>query len=131
MDRGRGAAPAARGPPRRIPRRKRPRLLPGGGRRLPHPGAEGGARTGRSPVDRGRPGSKHHLITDADGIPLAVTLTGGNRNDVTQLIPLLQACRRCGASAAGHGAVRRWCWATTATTTTSTAVWSGTSVLRR
>ncbi|GAA2419475.1 hypothetical protein GCM10010421_00430 [Streptomyces glaucus] len=34
--------------------------------------------------------SKHHLITDATGIPLAVTLTGGNRNNVTQLIPLLQ-----------------------------------------
>jgi transposase len=31
------------------------------------------------------------LITDATGIPLAVTLTGGNRNDVTQLIPLLEA----------------------------------------
>ncbi|MFK4189197.1 IS5 family transposase [Streptomyces sparsogenes] len=52
---------------------------------------KGGARTGRSPVDRGRTGSKHHLITDATGIPLAATLTGGNRNDVTQLIPLLQA----------------------------------------
>ncbi|WP_207220672.1 IS5 family transposase [Streptomyces albidoflavus] len=50
-----------------------------------------GSKTGRSPVDRGRSGSKHHLITDATGIPLAVTLTGGNRNDVTQLIPLLQA----------------------------------------
>lgn len=34
---------------------------------------------------------KHHLITDATGIPLAVFPTGGNRNDVTQLIPLLQA----------------------------------------
>lgn len=32
-----------------------------------------------------------HLITDATGIPLAVTLTGGNRNDVTQLVPLLEA----------------------------------------
>jgi transposase len=31
------------------------------------------------------------LITDATGIPLAATLTGGNRNDVTQLIPLLEA----------------------------------------
>ncbi|WP_347106558.1 IS5 family transposase [Streptomyces sp. ZL-24] len=57
----------------------------------PHPGVKGGTKTGRSPVDRGRTGSKHHLITDATGIPLAVTLTGGNRNDVTQLIPLLQA----------------------------------------
>ncbi|GGU92901.1 hypothetical protein GCM10010502_53070 [Kitasatospora aureofaciens] len=31
------------------------------------------------------------MICDATGIPLAVTLTGGNRNDVTQLIPLLAA----------------------------------------
>jgi transposase len=46
---------------------------------------------GPSPVDRARPGSKHHLLTDGNGIPLAVTLTGGNRNDVTQLIPLLDA----------------------------------------
>lgn len=30
-------------------------------------------------------------VTDATGIPLAATLTGGNRNDVTQLIPLFQA----------------------------------------
>jgi hypothetical protein len=28
-------------------------------------------------VDRGRPGSKHHLITDAHGISLAVIRTGG------------------------------------------------------
>nr|WP_286160441.1 IS5 family transposase [Streptomyces yunnanensis] len=57
----------------------------------PHTGVKGGSQTGRSPVDRGKTGSKHHLITDATGIPLAATLTGGNRNDVTQLIPLLQA----------------------------------------
>lgn len=42
------------------------------------------------PVDRGRAGSKRHLLVDAGGIPLAVTLTGGNRNDLTQLIPLLK-----------------------------------------
>ncbi|MCK7626565.1 IS5 family transposase [Streptomyces sp. RS10V-4] len=52
---------------------------------------KGGPKAGRSPVDRGRPGSKHHVICDATGIPLAVTLTGGNRNDVTQLMPLLEA----------------------------------------
>ncbi|GHD33574.1 hypothetical protein GCM10010313_79350 [Streptomyces violarus] len=50
-----------------------------------------GQHTGPSPVDRGRVGSKHHLITDGHGTPLAVLLTGGNRNDVTQLIPLLDA----------------------------------------
>jgi transposase len=37
----------------------------------------------------GRPGSKHHLIVDQTGIPLAFALTGGNRYDVTQLIPLV------------------------------------------
>ena len=46
---------------------------------------------GPSPVDRARPGSKHHLIVDRHGTPLAVTLTGGNRHDVTQLLPLLDA----------------------------------------
>ncbi len=45
--------------------------------------------TGPSPVDRARRGSKHHLITDATGVPLAITLTGGHRNDVTQLLPLV------------------------------------------
>ncbi|WP_374938440.1 IS5 family transposase, partial [Streptomyces sp. Ru62] len=52
---------------------------------------KGGFATGPSPVDRGRAGSKHHLITDGHGTPLAVILTGGNRNDVTQLLPLLDA----------------------------------------
>jgi len=54
-------------------------------------GEKGGSETGPSPVDRGRPGSKHHLLVDATGIPLAFSVTGGNRNDVTQLIPLLDA----------------------------------------
>jgi Transposase DDE domain len=49
----------------------------------------GGPLTGRSPVDRARTGSKHHLIVDPHGTPLAVALTGGNRNDVTQLLPLV------------------------------------------
>ena len=48
-----------------------------------------GALTGPSPVDRARTGSKHHLLTDSTGIPLAISLTGGHRNDVTQLLPLI------------------------------------------
>ena len=59
------------------------------GRWQPCACAFGGLLTGASPVDRSRAGSKHHLLVDAAGIPLAVTLTGGNRNDVTQLLPLL------------------------------------------
>ena len=31
------------------------------------------------------------MITEAHGIPLAISLTGGNRNDVTQLMPLIEA----------------------------------------
>jgi len=54
----------------------------------------GGLLTGPSPVDRARTGSKHHLLVDASGIPLAISLTGGNRNDVTQLIPLLEDLHR-------------------------------------
>ncbi|MFD7704329.1 IS5 family transposase [Streptomyces caelestis] len=53
-----------------------------------------GAHPGPSPVDRARPGSKHHLITDRHGTPLAVSLTSGNRHDVTQLMPLLDAIPR-------------------------------------
>ena len=53
-------------------------------------GEKGGSATGPSPVDRARNGSKHDLLVDATGIPLAWTVTGGNRNDVTQLVPLIE-----------------------------------------
>jgi transposase len=61
----------------------------------------GGPLTGRSPVDRARTGSKHHLIVDRHGVPLAATLTGGHRNDVTQLLPLVDGIGAIAASAVG------------------------------
>lgn len=51
--------------------------------------ARPGPKSGPSLVDRARPGSKHHVLTDAQGVLLAVSLTGGSRNDVPQLLPLL------------------------------------------
>ena len=51
----------------------------------------GGGLTGPNPTDRGKAGSKHHVITDAQGIPLAVVLTGANVHDVTQALPLVDA----------------------------------------
>ena len=66
-------------------------VVQGRGRQFAREGDEGRPKTGPSPVDRARPGSKHHVITEAHGMPLAVSLTGGNRNDITQLIPLVQA----------------------------------------
>jgi transposase len=51
--------------------------------------AYGGEATGPSPVDRSKPGSKHHVITDANGIPLASSVTAANCNDVTEMAPLV------------------------------------------
>ena len=51
----------------------------------------GGEKTGPNPTDRSKPGSKHHVITDGGGIPLATILTGANSADIGQLIPLVDA----------------------------------------
>lgn len=50
-----------------------------------------GKKTGPNPTDRRKAGSKHHLICDARGIPLAATLTPANAHDITQLVPLIVA----------------------------------------
>ncbi|MGI5352676.1 IS5 family transposase [Streptomyces sp. CA-250714] len=47
-----------------------------------------GEATGPSPVDRGKTGSKHHLICDGSGTPFKVITTAANVNDVTQTLPL-------------------------------------------
>lgn len=61
----------------------------------------GGDKTGPNPTDRRKPGSKHHVITDANGIPLNVTVTGANRHDVTQLLPLVDGITPVGGKP-GH-----------------------------
>ena len=50
---------------------------------------EGGEDTGPNPTDRGRSGSKHHVLTDAHGIPLSATVTAANVNEVTQVFQVL------------------------------------------
>lgn len=50
-----------------------------------------GAFTGPNPTDRAKKGVKDHTLTDGNGLPLAVSVTGANRHDVTQLIPLVDA----------------------------------------
>ena len=69
-----------------------------------HVRAVGGAKTGPSPVDRGRRGSKHHLITCGQGNPLAVALTAGNVNDVTPGRPRLP---RTGGMPSTNGSVSK------------------------
>jgi transposase len=61
------------------------------GRQRERPRGFWGALTGPNPTDRAKPGTKHHVVTDAGGVPLAATVTAANRNDVTQLLPLIEA----------------------------------------
>jgi transposase len=58
---------------------------------LERPRQKGGEQTGPSPVDRGKRGSKYHLVVDRGGIPLAVRLSPANAHDATQLVPLVDA----------------------------------------
>jgi len=51
----------------------------------------GGAKSGTSPVDRGKRGIKRSTMVDANGIPLAVVAAGANRHDSPLLSPTLDA----------------------------------------
>jgi Transposase DDE domain len=50
-----------------------------------------GDHTGPNPTDRAKRGSKRHLICDGQGVPLAVRLTGANRNDSEEALALVDA----------------------------------------
>jgi transposase len=41
----------------------------------------GGEATGKSPVDRGKLGTKRHVLTDQRGVPVGLKITGANRHD--------------------------------------------------
>ena len=60
----------------------------------------GGCLTGPNPTDRGKPGSKYHLLVDRGGIPLTVCLSAANTHDSM----LLEGRGGCGC--AGQGAAR-------------------------
>src|SRR4051794_2808265 len=49
----------------------------------------GGESTGPSPVDRRKKGSKHTLLVDRHGVPLAIHTAGANASDHGQIIPLV------------------------------------------
>jgi transposase len=54
----------------------------------------GGRRTGRNPTDRGKLGSKHHIVVDRNGIPLAKpTLSAANEHDSNYFGPVLDSIR--------------------------------------
>lgn len=51
----------------------------------------GGEMAGRSPVDRGKQGTKRSMIVDGEGIPLGAVAAGANRHDSPLLAPTLAA----------------------------------------
>ena len=51
-------------------------------------GVEG---SGPNPTDRGRPGVKHHVLTDAGGVPLVYDRTAANVPDVSHLMALVES----------------------------------------
>lgn len=57
---------------------------------------EGGEKTGPNPTDRGKSGSKHHVLTDAQGVPLVAQVTAANVNEVTQALPVLTSLEPVG-----------------------------------
>ena len=56
-----------------------------------YPGEKGGDLVGPNPTDRGKPGTKRHILTDRGGVPLAKVLTGANRHDSVVFEQLLDA----------------------------------------
>lgn len=56
-----------------------------------HPGTKRGLLTGPNPTDRGKPGTKRHLVVDRRGTPLACLLTAANVNDHKVFEELLDA----------------------------------------
>src|SRR5262249_55068241 len=82
-------------PPPGLPGPARPsrshRLEPGCDGCLHGALSRGGEKTGKNPTDRGKQGTKRHLVVDRQGIPLAILLTAANVNEVTMLEATLDA----------------------------------------
>ncbi|MFJ3544839.1 transposase [Streptomyces rubiginosohelvolus] len=55
-----------------------------------HARPEKGDLTGPNPVDRGKYGSKIHLITERSGLPISIGISGANLHDSQALIPLVK-----------------------------------------
>jgi transposase len=72
---------------------------------------EEGLGTGPSPVNRSKPGSKHHLIRDGNGTPISVLTSGAN---IPRHQPRPSSCstatRLLPAVGAGHGGVSTCRW---------------------
>lgn len=87
---GPGLGPTAPGRPRRARRPRRAGLVAVRDRLRQHPGGKRGLLTGPNPTDRGKSGSKVHLITDRNGVPLSLGISGANMHDSLGLEALVR-----------------------------------------
>ena len=53
------------------------------------PAQGGGEDTGPNPTDRSKTGTKHTLLVDANGVPMALRTSGANESDQTQILPVV------------------------------------------
>ncbi|TDB87898.1 hypothetical protein E1264_13105 [Actinomadura sp. KC216] len=53
--------------------------------------AQKGSMTGPNPVDRAKKGSKLHVLSDAEGLPLVVGISAANTADIEAFKPLFMA----------------------------------------
>lgn len=60
-----------------------------GNRLRQRPGPQRGLLTGPNPTDRGKNGSKIHLLVDRNGLPVAVGISAANTHDSLALQPLV------------------------------------------
>ena len=51
----------------------------------------GGDATGPNPTDRGKKGTKRSLLTEGNGVPIAVVVAGANRHDMKLLADTIDA----------------------------------------
>ncbi len=91
MARGRCPGGAAPGVARTAPRRRPAGLAPGVAGQRERARGKGGEETGPNPTDRGKAGTKRHLVVDGEGTPLGLTLSPANRHDSRMLAPTLDA----------------------------------------
>jgi hypothetical protein len=116
---GPGLGPAAPHRPGRARRQRRTGLV-AVRRRLRQPqGHKRGPLTGPNPTDRGKNGSKIHLITDRNGLPLSLGISGADMHDSLGRKPLVQGSHRS-APGAAHAADDRPSFTPTRATTTTT-----------
>ncbi|WP_393997927.1 transposase [Xanthobacter cornucopiae] len=58
---------------------------------------KGGGAIGPNPTDRGKTGTKRHIVVDRRGLPLAVVLTGACRDDsraLTSVVDVVHPVRQ-------------------------------------